>query len=89
MDQPAKGEEKWGAWSEKEVKGEWIQYNTRKNVFRRKGHPSSPFLHTAGWNVDVLPGAQVAMLDYEAEAYSDILEQKKRRSPDFWWLGSP
>lgn len=33
--------------------------------------PSSPFLHAAGWNVDVTPRAQVSRLDCEAEARVD------------------
>ena len=51
--------------------------------------PTFPFLQTAGWNVDVMPGAQVAVLAYVAEARVDIVEQEERRNPDSWWLGSP
>lgn len=44
--------------------------------------PTFPFLQTAGWNVDVMPGAQVAVLAYVAEARVDIVEQEERRNPD-------
>ena len=49
-------------------------------MLEERSMPSSPFLHTAGWNVDVIPGTQVAMLDYEAEEHVDIVEQQERRN---------
>lgn len=52
-----------------------------KYVLRIKDHPSSAFLHTAGWNIDVIPGAQVAMLGCEAEVYVGVVEQE-RKHPD-------
>lgn len=39
--------------------------------------PSSPFVYIAGQNVDVMPGAQVAMFDYEAEESVLILYSNK------------
>lgn len=44
----------------------------RKKVFlKERSMPSSPFLHAAGWNVGMTPGAQVARMDCEAEARVD------------------
>ena len=42
--------------------------------------PFSNFLHIAGWIVDVMSGAHVAILDFEAE-HVDIVEQQERRNP--------
>lgn len=53
----------------------------RVNVLRRKEHSPLPFLHTAGWNVDAIPGARAAMLGSEAEAHLCTVEPE-RRDPD-------
>lgn len=49
--------------------------------------PSSSFLHLAGWNVDVMSGAHVAILDFEAECV-DIVEQQREGS-QFLMTGEP
>lgn len=46
-------------------------------MLEERSMPSSPFLHTAGWNVDVITGTQVAMLDCEAEEHVDIMDQQE------------
>ena len=43
--------------------------------------PSSNFLHIAGWNVDVMSGAHVAISDFEAEVL--ILWSNKREGTLF------
>lgn len=47
-------------------------------VLEERSIPSFPFLHTAGWKVDVIAGAQVATLDYEAEVHVDLVEQEEK-----------
>ena len=49
--------------------------------------PSSSFLHLAGWNVDVMSGAHVAVSDFEAECV-DIVEQQREGS-QFLMTGEP
>lgn len=49
--------------------------------------PSSPFLCTAGWNTDVIPGAQVAMLGYEACIGN--CGTTKEKEPRFLVTGEP
>lgn len=49
--------------------------------------PSSNFLHIAGWNVDVMSGAHVAISDFEAEVL--ILWSNKREGTLFLMTGEP
>lgn len=46
-------------------------------MLEERSMPSSPFLHTAGWNVDVIAGTQVAMLGCETEEHVDIVDQQE------------
>lgn len=52
------------------------------SLFKKEGmRPFSVSFHPAAWNVDVIAGAPVAMLHYEAEACVEVVEQE-RGNPD-------
>lgn len=54
-----------------------IKGQREKKMLEERSMPSSPFVYIAGQNVDVMPGAQVAMFDYEAEESVLILYSNK------------
>lgn len=67
---------KRGKWSMNKIQ--------KKKIFlEERSMPSSPFLHAAGWNVGVTPGAPVAKLDCEAEARVDS-GATREKEPRFW-----
>lgn len=58
-------------------------------MLEERSMPSSPFVYIAGQNVDVMPGAQVAMFDYEAEESVLILYSNKGEGTWFLMTGKP